>query len=273
MTNGRVVTEGDIVMTSAAPRGRLGRYAWYQLKDFAVQRGLAMLVIALTLAYPVISSSHAPRHVVVRGPAGPAFTRLVWPDPVTAAEHSLAGVLFPVIILGAVLAVRGLVSQDRQDGYYRFAFAKPINITRYYAQSYAVQFAGFMAVVALLVALFALFMRPLAMMPGLLGAAAIFFALVGSVGFLLSTLVRAEWVWLVGAFGVSSIVGGYSKVGHPWLAPLAVLLPPAGDLTNVMEALASPARDVPTAALLWVLGYAAACTAAALLLIRRRAFA
>lgn len=254
----------------AAPRGRLGRYALWQLKDFALQRGAAMLAVAAVLAYPVIAGSHAKRWTSVRV-NGVLTTQVFDPDPVQAAQNATAGVLYPVIILGALLAVRGLVSDDRQHGYHRFLFAKPISITRYYAQSYAVQFAGFLGVVGLLILLFAAFLRPLATMPGLFASAAVLFALVGSVGFLLSTVVRADWFWLLLTMGVSAAAAGFHAAGERWLAPAVVVLPPVRQLSSVMEALVDSSAALHLTDLLWVLGYGALCLVLALATLRRRA--
>jgi hypothetical protein len=253
-----------------APRGRLGRYALWQLRDFALQRGAAMLAIALALAYPVIAGSHSSRQITMMVD-GAVTTRTLPVDPVQAAEASLGGVLWPVIILGVLLSVRGLVSDDRRYGYHRFLFAKPVSVTRYYAQSYAVQFAGFLAVVGVLILLFALFLRPVAMMPGLFASAAVLFALVGSVGFLLSTVTRGDWLWLLVTMGISAAVSGLHAEGARWLAPLVVILPPVGELPEIMSALMSPGFALPVDRLLWVLGYGALSVALALHILRRRA--
>jgi hypothetical protein len=229
-----------------------------------------MLAIALALAYPVIAGNHASRQVTTVID-GVVTTRTIAVDPAQAAESSVAQVLYPVIILGALIAIRGLVSEDRQHGYHRFLFAKPVSITRYYAQSYAVQFAGFLAVVGALILLFALFLRPVAIMPGLFASAAVLFALVGSVGFLLSTVTRADWFWLLVTVGISAAVSGLYARGERWLAPLVVLLPPVRELSDVMTALVLPALAVPVDRLLWVLGYGALSVALALHILRRRA--
>jgi len=253
-----------------APRGRLGRYALWQLRDFAFQRGAAMFAIALALAYPVIAGNHA-SHEITTMVDGVVTTRTVALDPVRAAGASLAQVLYPVIILGALISIRGLVSEDRRHGYHRFLFAKPVSVTRYYAQAYAVQFAGFLAVVGVLILLFALFLRPVAMMPGLFASAAVLFALLGSVGFLLSTVTAADWFWLLVTVGTSTALSGLYARGERWLAPLVVLLPPVGELSDVMTALVAPARTVSMDQLLWVLGYGALSVALGLHILRRRA--
>jgi hypothetical protein len=269
MTNGRLTTT-DTRPALSPPRGRLGRYALWQFRDFALQRGAAMAAIAGALAYPVIRVNHADRGVV--NDVGVVIAHRA-PDSLIAAQNSVAGVLIPVIVLGTILVVRGIVSDDRQQGYHRFLFAKPVSITRYYAQSYLVQFTGLLAVVGLLIGLFAAFLRPVAMMPGLFAAAALFFALVGSVGFLLSTLVRADWLWLLVTLGTAGIVGGFYSAGERWLAPLVAVLPPVNALGNAIGALVNPAgvAAVSPAELLWILGYGALSVALALFILRRRA--
>ena len=120
-------------------RPRLGRYAYWQLRDYLFEKGIGtaiVLVFAATLSY-----------LDLRGEARPSATR-------SEIQVALAQLLSSLVLLGALFATNGIVSDDRKHGYYRFLFAKPVSVTRFYAQKFLVHLAGFLLVSALLLVAF-----------------------------------------------------------------------------------------------------------------------
>lgn len=134
-------------MTAAVPSGdaprraRLGQYAFWQLRDYLLEKGIGtsiVLVFAATLFY-----------VGLRGEE-------IRPAPASRGEiqFAFAQLLSNLVLLGALFATNGIVSDDRKHGYYRFLFAKPVSVPRFYAQKFLVHLAGFMLVCALLLVAF-----------------------------------------------------------------------------------------------------------------------
>jgi hypothetical protein len=137
--------------------------------------------------------------------------------------YVMFGILTP---LGTLAATRGIVADDRQNGFHRFLFAKPINLMRYYAQSFGVGFVGLMGVLAVIALLYVIVIGPVAILPAFVPAVA-FFVLFGGVTFMFSTISRLDWVWTLGAVAVSAWTK-YLVDDRKWtlLAPLKALLLP-----------------------------------------------
>jgi len=238
-------------------RGRLGRYARVQAQDFFVRQGVMMTVLALALAVPMMMAARN---------SGDAF-----PEIVRKIFGFVSGTLVGV---GTLLATRGIVSDDTQHGFHRFLFSKPLVIERYYAQSFAVRFAGFMAMLLVLMLPFTLFAAvPVVQM---LAVGAIVFTLLGGVGFLLSTLSRLDTGLVLALAAVTAAVQGMSHAPpFSFLRPLAVILPPLEQLGQVLNYIlrdvAFHASGFPVGSLLWVLAYGAGSFVAGLAILRRRA--
>lgn len=196
-----------------APAGGLGRYARWQLKDFMTQKAPILGVLALLLMYPLVAGFFNV------SPQLQDFAR----EMKDKWLYVMFGVLAP---LGTLLATRGIVAEDRQQGYHRFLFAKPVQLVRYYAQQFAVSFAGLMGVLAVVAMLYAIVVVPVALAPAFIPAAA-FFILFGGVTFAFSTVSRIDWVWTLGAVAASAWTGYLVDArGWSFLKPLkAILLP------------------------------------------------
>lgn len=239
-------------------RGRVASYARWQLRDYLLERGISTFVLgAVLLLAPVL----------LAGPAGRA-----------EAPALFAGTVGSFALMGAIFAVNGVSSTDRQRGYFRFLFSKPVRVPRYYAQELAVRMAGLLAVSALLFGAVAL----TAAMPFPLWAllhVALAAVLVGGVGFLLGALTRHDGAALVAVLVLSTVVraggaplGGLGRRPAEVLQFVAALLPPFHLLDAVRAALA---RGTPPGAgvLVGILAYGLGCTAAALLVLRHRPLA
>ena len=196
-----------------APAGGLGRYARWQLKDFFTQKAPILGVLAILLMYPLVAGFFNV------SPRMEDFAR----EMQDKWLYIMTGILTP---LGTLIATRGIVAEDRQQGYHRFLFAKPVKLARYYAQQFAVNFVGIMSVITAVALLYSLVIAPVPLLPALVPAA-VFFVLFGGVTFLFSTLSRLDWVWTLGAVAVTTWTMYLVEEKH-WtiLKPLkAILLP------------------------------------------------
>jgi hypothetical protein len=196
-----------------APAGGLGRYAWWQLRDFLTQKAPILGVLAILLMYPLVAGFFN---------VSPQFENFAR-EMKDKWLYAMFGILSP---LGTLIATRGIVAEDRQQGFHRFLFAKPVKLARYYAQQFAVNFAGLMGVLAVIALLYSVVIAPVPLAPAFIPAA-VFFVLFGGVTFLFSTLSRLDWVWTVGSVAVTAWTM-YLVDQRNWtfLKPLkAVLLP------------------------------------------------
>lgn len=241
-----------------AARGRVGSYARWQLRDYLLERGISTLALgALILVVPT----------VLAGPQGRA-----------SAAAGFAGGLGAFALLGVIFALNGISSTDRQRGYFRFLFSKPVQVPRFYAQELAVRLVGLLVVCAVLFALVSL-VAGMAFPWWGLPYVALAFVLVGGVGFLLAALTHHDGIALVAVLVVTTIVrAGGALLGWLGRGPaealqfVAVLLPPFHLLDPVRAALAggtAPAAGV----LVPVLAYGIGCFAAGLLVLRHRPLA
>ncbi len=240
-----------------APRGRLARYGVFQLKEFAIERGIAMLLIGLMVAYPQVLKLNGQR-----------FQRLGNFALQDKVPSIVASMMFMVFVVGGLLTVPIMVSRDRTQGFHRFLFAKPVSITSYYASQFLVQLAGFVGISALVMLGFNLFAYSFPI-GGVLAGALVFFVGLGGLGFLFSTLVRADWIWLLGTVAASGIIGGWIRAQESVvLSPLLLLMPPIRELEVVMQLIAGePYSSIDLA---WVVAYGLTAFVAGLLVLRKR---
>jgi hypothetical protein len=196
-----------------APAGGLGRYARWQLKDFLTQKAPILGVLAILLMYPLVAGFFNV------SPQFEDFAR----EMKDKWLYAMISVLAP---LGTLMATRGIVAEDRTQGYHRFLFAKPVKLARYYAQQFGVNFVGVIGVLAAVGVLYSLVIAPVPLLPALVPAA-VFFVLFGGVTFLFSTLSRLDWVWTLGMVAATAWTMYLVDQKHwNFLKPLrAVLLP------------------------------------------------
>ena len=248
-------------------RGRLGAYAPRQLGDFMLGRGV---LLALGIAFVFWSQI-----AVMRAGMGPA-----WADgPLGAARaqrifDQLLGLLTWV---GTIIAVRGIVSTDRRQGYFRFFFAKPVGLVRFYLQSWAMTGLGLTLLAALLAATFTVLASPVSI-PGAVAAMLLVWWAIGGLGFLLSTLTDADGLMLMLLSVVGLAATEYARARQfalqeklLWLEAARYLLPPIEPLREAREYLVGDG-PLATASLVWILGFGLVCLAAGTFVLRRRPF-
>jgi len=248
-------------------RARLGRYALYQLWDYVFERGLlTLLLAAMTLG---------PQLFILRNIHGAAWGATE--NGAALARGTLAELALPLAAVAVIFAVNGISSQDRQKGYFRLLFSKPVGVGAYYAQDFVVRFLGVSALLAIVLVVFSL-SSGAPFLAGFLGYTALVYVLLGGIGFLLSALVPAivpfdglalALVW------VSSSMLLQLRRAYPERIPeeLALVLPPVDKLDAARDAFIGGAGALPPGHLWWAIGYGLGCFVLGLLVLGRRELA
>jgi hypothetical protein len=245
---------------------RLGRYALYQLRDYAIGVGGATLILGL-LGVLVVSG------ITINGMAVASAAGL---------QRSSVAFIFGVLgFVGPVMALTGLVADDRARGFYRFIFAGPVSPPHYYGQAYLVRGVGLL-VIACLVWLTAMWRITTVPLLGVLGFIALCYLTVGGVTLLCSALGRFAWL-IVGLFlcvGWGAAAGSASSV--IWQA-VHVIVPPFHLLNEIDRSLISQLylgmqgpqpltteTGASAGTYLWFAGYGVAALVAAVAVLRGR---
>lgn len=240
-------------------RGRLARYSLWQFRDFVLDRGIAIVIIGLLSGYVVIEPLRRTMGAAFAiGPASPA-----WPLVITVTSS--------VVSLSVLIALNGIVSNDRKMGYYRFLFSKPVSAVAYYAQLFFVCMAGVLTAMLLLSGVLYTVVPTFNIFNYLLYAAIIYIAM-GGIGFFLSVATRFDWVTLAAVWLGSRILREFYGPRPGWRSKAVELLPPVHKLDEISQSLitngTAHASDV-----LWLLGYGALFFALGLLILRRGSLA
>jgi ABC-type transport system involved in multi-copper enzyme maturation permease subunit len=244
------------------PRARLARYFWWQFHDYMLHQAPATLAIMGLYGYltlmPVVNGSLSNGRRYTTATLPPEIVRQVFTD-----------LLGSLLLLGTLFATNGIVANDRKMGYYRFYFAKPVSAPRFYANAFIANGTGLLVVSLILLAAFALTIRPLFAISFLPVVAAIYLGY-GGVGFLLSTIWRFDWLSLITVAVTSSVawtMWGEEKGIRGWIVHL---LPPMHRAGEVYAYVAGLAPSFPWEAQLWLTGYGALCFAIGLSILRTR---
>jgi hypothetical protein len=270
-----VSTRAEIPKEQTGRGARLGPYALWQLRDYLLDRGVAtFLITALTgylSAVPVYvmlrQSFDRPELVARYGSAAAARAAIAH----EASAAFLNGTLGVIVFLGALLAMNGIVANDRKLGYYRFLFSKPMSPERYYGQAFAVHTGGWLLIVSLLAFVYGLFIVPLLSVGFLAGVGLVFLCYAG-VAFLLSATARWDWLSLVFVTVATTLLQQRFGTSSSPFAMLLHLLPPLQETAPVYAALAEGVA-LPWHSIAWLGGYGAACFVAALVVLRYRRLA
>jgi hypothetical protein len=239
-------------------RWRLARYSLWQFRDFAIDRGIAILLIGFLWGYAFISPLRSTMggQMTIRG--SPAWTFTV----------QIASAIVSVAVL---IAVNGIVSTDRKMGYYRFLFSKPVNPILYYAQVFFVYMTGVTACMFVLSSLLRTIVPTFSVVNYLLYGVLIYVAM-GGIGFFLSVATRYDWLSLAAVWlGARILRSTYGAKGD-WRSKAVELLPPVHKLDEVANSLigtgTAHASDV-----LWLLGYGTLFFVLGLVVLRRGSLA
>ncbi len=241
-------------------RARLWSYLGWQARDFAAERGAPLLIVASLMTFPLIMGLRRARASLT--PLGAELS----------ASQAIVELLAQFALIAVLIGINGVVSNDRVRGYYRFLFAKPVSIPRYYAQAYAVNGLGLVAaVLGILGAIYALgypiFLPRVLLMVGL------FYLSLGGLGFLYSTLARFDWILMGATLGLAHVLRAlYPAYGSRAGRMLDVILPPFHRLSDLGKELAL-GRPADTRMLVWLLAWGIASFVLGLLILRRRPLA
>jgi ABC-type transport system involved in multi-copper enzyme maturation permease subunit len=266
------------------------RYGAWQLRDYVLERGVwtVALGLALLAVFWLNYDSTPPRQftdptLVTPMPPGEQFARIeaesqarqlaAWVSAEPARFRSGVELLFVALgFAGTLIATHGIVSRDRERGFYRFLFAKPIDAAAFYGQAFVINGLGLIATSAALLGVTALaFGRAVPITPlAVVGAE---YALLGGTVFLLSTLWRFDFVLAALSWPAAALVAALAhdrRSGPLWASIVEPLLPPMYRFGEFAEAVVGPGRVEPSH-LVIVVGYGACCFALGLHVLGRRA--
>lgn len=241
-------------------RARLWTYLGWQARDFVAERGAPLLIVATLMSFPIIMGLRELR----------AATSAA--QSTVSARYAVVALFAEFSLIAVLIGINGVVSSDRVRGYYRFLFAKPVSIPRYYAQAYCINGLGLVvAALGVLGAIYA-FGYPVFPVRVLLMVALVYVSL-GGLGFFYSTLARFDWVLMGATWGVAQVLRAVypayeSRVGQV----LDVVLPPFHQLRDVGLQL-TRGEAVEPATLAWLLGWGIGGFVLGLLVLRRRSLA
>ena len=244
---------------------RLLRYSRYQLPDFLTQR-LVLPLILLAFA------AGLPTYLMTKN-TPPGFMQSA--QGIMLAKQMFSQSITLYLPLGAFVGAVGVISADRQQGWFRLLFSKPVNVLAYYAQTYVLHAMVYVAVFGLIVWAFGAYTIHFSVHRSM-EAAALTFVLIGGLGLLLGALARFDGAALIVLYVLALIVqqlmaasNGLKSGGlGGWLAFIARGLPPVVKLDTLRNHLyAGEALDM---AQLWhVLGYGGGAAIVGFLLLRR----
>lgn len=239
-------------------RGRLGKYALWQFRDFVMDRGIAILIIGFLWGYVLFEP--------LRRAMGPA-----WNGAQSSAFPLALQISSAIVSLAVLIALNGIVSTDRKMGYYRFLFSKPVNPVVYYAQLFFVYMAGVIATMFVLSSLLHIILPVFSVWNFLLYTAVIYIAM-GGIGFFLSVATRYDWLSLAAVWlGARILRGVYGPKGD-WRSKAVELLPPVHKLDELANSLIARGT-AETHDVLWLAGYGALFFVLGLLILRRGSLA
>ena len=239
-------------------KARLARYAPVQLLDYFIERGAVTLAMGALFGWMMI---------VTNGERGPRW----WEgeNGLVLIKAFLAATLGLFTVFGTLTAVNGMISNDRVKGTFRFLFAKPVSVPRYYAQAWLIHGIGLMLVVTTLLLAFALIVRPF-FPPMILAYVATMYVLLGGIGFLLSALTKRDGTLLVAIWLISLVIRAkYSGSDGFTAGVVRFVTPPANEMSGIVNQIML-GNPIDYTAIWTALAYGLICVAAGLVVLRYR---
>ena len=259
------------------PRGGMMLYGLWQLRDFFVERGLPTFIIAGLLGcliaaqkLPTLHKNIAmlPPRLVAKWGGAEAARAVLMRDFNTIFLGDFLGA---AVFLGALLAMNGIVANDRKQGHYRFLFTKPVAPWRYNGQAFLIHWAGYLGIMTLLALLYGFLIWPVLSVP-LFVVLALMFLVYSGITFALSAAARWDWLSLVTVTVAAKFFWEHFKDSTSPVAALLYLLPPLHLTDDVYLALAK-GDPVPWPLVEWFVGYGVACYLLGLVVLRYRRLA
>jgi hypothetical protein len=250
-----------MTLTADTRRARLLEYAPWMFRDYITNQGAATAIVVVLIGFTTLVP-------LLQGVAGEPMPLGRIPEPVSRAM--LRAILPFLAFLGAFFATNGIIANDRKLGYFRLLFAKPVNPVSYYAITFAMYGAGLLFVVAVLLGIWSLTVRPMFPVEVLVIVALMYLAY-GGLGFLLSAAWRFDWLSLVTVLFVADI--GWRLWGNtPGIRrTLLHLLPPVHRASDVYALVANEvAVPLPWGSIAWLGGYGLICFLLGMVVVRKR---
>jgi ABC-type transport system involved in multi-copper enzyme maturation permease subunit len=258
-------------------QAQMGRYGLWQLRDYAMQRGLPTIIVSLLFGYMAIG----PMLMMVKL----QVTKL---PPATIARYGtveaariamlhdvnvgfLSSFLGAAVFLGALFAMNGIVAEDRKKGYYRFLFSKPISPPRYYGQAFLIHWAGFVIVACGMALFYGALVAPIISVP-LVYVLALMFLMYAGITFALSAIARWDWLSLFAVTVFSMYMWDRFGASTAVAAKLLYLLPPIHRTSEIYGAVAKGAA-LNVGLLAWFAGYGVVCYVIGLVVLHYRRLA
>lgn len=245
----------------SARSSRWMAYARWQLLDASWQRVALPFVLSLLV---VVAAFYSMRGMAAGHPD--FYTNS---DGRRFTAQLLKQVMGTYIPLAVLMGANGIIALDRQKGYFRFLFSKPVPVPGYYVSAFLIHGAIASAGAALLAAIIGWYATPQPVLQ-VAAACALTFALLGSILFFLSTLTYQDGLVFILIWVLTLILRQIEpamKVGH-WMHTAVRILPPTHRLDAVREALYAGHEWAMTD--VWhVLAYGGACFVLALIALRR----
>lgn len=244
---------------------RLLGYSRFQASDFVTQRlALPIILLAFTAGLPTYLMTENTPPGWMQSPQG-----------INLAKQMFAQSITLFLPLGAFVASVGVISSDRQQGYFRFLFSKPVNVLAYYAQTYLLHAMIYVVTFGLIVWVFGTYTTHFSIHRAM-EAAALTIVLMGGLGLLLGALTRFDAAALIVTYMAGFILqqlivqpNGLPNGGLPgWLAAIGKRLPPAMKLDALRDHLYA-AQPLDHAQLWYVLGYGGVAALVGFILLRR----
>ena len=274
MTSSPSATMPDVPPVSRR-RARLGRYSLWQLRDYAVNRGLPTLIVALLFSILIVLMSRE------RNPTGDVTAAMIRRYGSVAAarvamRHDLSvafitGFLGAYVFVGAMFATNGIIANDRKLGFYRFLFAKPVAPSAYYGAEFVVNGLAFVMLTAGLAVVYGAAVEPVLSLAFIITVAAVYLCYAG-LGFALSAVSRWDWLSLVAVATAAEILWKFYGTSASPFRVLLRLLPPVHRTTDAYAAVAR-GMPLPWQSVLWLAGYGAIAFIAGLAILRHRRLA
>jgi len=257
--------------TAALPilerRARLGAYMRWQFRDFIALGVLSAILFGLLAALQIMQMQTIEAMMAV-GKGSHAM-------PLASKLSQFVSGYGLFAFVGPIICVSGLVSNDRQLGYTRFLFAKPVSVRAYYLDLLVVRFVGFIALGTVLVLAYSYFEPPTYNWRFLVEMTVSFIA-VGGIVFLLSVVNRYDGLLSLLLLLVAAIVRDRWSTKTGFLHAMMYLFPPIDHADAVrrwvvgVDAMGQlGATPFPWKWTLWNGGYGLGCLLLGLYLLRR----
>ena len=240
-------------------RARIWAYLLWQARDFVLERGAPLVIVAGLMTSSIIVALRQLR-VQAEGIQADAGAGLL------IAELVAGFSLFAVII-----GINGVVSNDRVRGYFRILFAKPLSVPRYYAQAWIVNGAGLLAVTCALCAAIYFFGYPLFAWRAILAVGLVYISL-GGLGFFYSTIARFDWLLLAATLGLAHLLRTVFRVQGSAAGEVLDTVLPFHRLQELTIEIVR-GRPVDSEVLSWMLGWGISGFVLGLVVLRRRPLA